>query len=246
MRGVDTEFYGILDDDDTLLPNHVAACLATLDAFPEIDLAFAGTIGVREDDSVAEPRDVLSFSRFDAELFRQRNEIYSNAWLARRSTLARVGADPELPLGEDYYLLLRLQRGANFAPTWRLTAEYRRRISDPTHSRLEDLDKSVERIKRRFHFAPSPFGAPSAASGLAVIAENDQISARIFRQMLKRRYARKGLAVYLGEVAALPARLRRLPSILRHGGIEALVRRIARRGAAEYDRRASDQIKPDR
>jgi hypothetical protein len=249
LNAVSSEFYGILDDDDTLLPDHVASCLATLDANPEIDLAYAGTILVHEDGNEMEPRSVMSFPHFVPEVFRQRNDICSNAWLARHATVQRAGPDPELIAGEDYYLLLRLYRGVNFAPTWRLTAEYRQRTSDKTHSRLStDFDTSLDRIKRRLYFAPhSAFTMPSAPDLWSVLAKNDFVAGRILRQAIKRRYRRKGLQIYLTEIGRLPRRICRLPSILADGGIKGLVRRIENRGADEYARRARmSSFKSDR
>jgi phosphoglycerol transferase len=249
LGAVSSEFYGILDDDDTLLPNHVASCLATLDANPDIDLAYGGTILVHEDGRELEPRSVMSFPHFVAEVFRQRNDICSNAWLARRATLARAGPDPELTVGEDYYLLLRLYRDINCAPTWRLTAEYRQRSSDEMHSRLSmESDVSFERVKTRLYFAPhSVFAVPSAPDVWSILAKNDFVAGRILGQAIKRRYRRKGLQIYLMEVSRLPGRICRLPALLARGGIKTLVRRLENRGAEEYARRARmSSIQPDR
>ena len=249
LSGVATDFFGILDDDDTLFPNHVASCLATLDANPEIDVAYSGLVAVHENGDEPEPRSIVSFSHFAPDTFRQRNDISSNSWLARRATLERAGPDPELMAGEDYYLLLRLQRGANFAPTWRLTAEYRQRTGDMTHSQLStELDKSLQRAKRRLYFAPhSTFPMPSATESWSILARNDFIAGRILRDAIKRHYRRKGLEIYLADIAGLPRRIRRLPSILAEGGIKGLMRRIESRGAMEYARRAGNPtFNPDR
>jgi hypothetical protein len=239
LRAVASEFYGVLDDGDTLLPNHVAACLATLDANPDIDLAFSGTIAVHEGRDEPDPRHVVSFSHFSQDSFRQRNGIYSHAWLARRATLDRAGSDPQLNVSADFYLLLRLQRGANFVPTWRLTAEYRQRASDLTHSHFAaELDGDLERVKRRMYFSShATFPMPSATESWSVLAKNDFIAGRILRETIKRRYRRKGLQIYLADIAGLPRRLRRLPALLADGGIKKLIQRIEDRGAEEYGRR---------
>jgi phosphoglycerol transferase len=242
LSRVETDFYGILDDDDTLLPNHVAACLAALDDRPEMDVAFGGNISVWEDSDKDEPRNVVSPLHFNWRLFRQRNEIFSNAWLARRPTLSRIGADPELVAGEDYYLLLRLQRGANFVPTWRLTAEYRRRIEDPTHSPIAtELEESLDRIKRRLQLFDPPFDPPTPPETRTVLTGHDYTAGLIIRRMVKQRHVRKGVQLYLTDIAALPARLARLPGIVRNGGFKELIRCAERRGAAEYNRRAGNR-----
>jgi len=238
LKEIDTDFFGILDDDDSLMPNHVAACLATLERYPESDLAYAGTLWVSEGENSLEHRTIAAFRHFDPTLFRKRNSISSNAWLARRSTLLRLGMDPELGVGEDYYLLLRLLHDRCFTPTWRLTAEYQKRPNDQTHSPLStEQAGSFVRIKRRFLLAPDAYDAPLAEASLDLLANNDLIAARILGRMIKRQYLRKGLQVYLTDFRGLPKRFTRLPSIIRHGGIKKVRRIIEQRGAREYARR---------
>ncbi len=154
LAHVKTDFFGVLDDDDTIMPDHIAACLGTLDAHSEMDVAFGGSILVNEH-APDEPRSVFYFYRFDVEQFCAGNFITSNAWLARASVLARIGDDPMLAVVEDYYLLFRCLRGSNFIPTWRLTSEHYSRSDDPTNSeRLggEVNAQSMERIRHRTYF----------------------------------------------------------------------------------------------
>jgi phosphoglycerol transferase len=239
LETVTSAFYGVLDDDDTLFPNHVAACLATLSDNPDIDLAYAGTMAVHEGGEVSEVRSIMSFCHFVADVFRQRNDIFSNAWLARGSTLNRVGLDPQLDVGEDYYLLLRLCRGANFAPTWRLTSEYRQRAHDATHSPLAaKLADSQERIRRRLYLSVhAPFLMPGDTDVLNILIKNDFITGRIVRAAISRRYLRKGLELYLKDFGRLPRRIARLPALLSQRGIKHLIHHIEKRGAEEYARR---------
>lgn len=248
LSAVTTEFFGILDDDDTLLPNHVASCIAVLDANPDLDLAYSGTMVVCEDDETAESRAIASFPHFDPDAFWKRGDIYSHAWLARRAVLDRAGPDPELIVGEDYYLLLKFLRGANFGPTWRLTAEYRRRTSDLTHSPLKsELDANLDRVRRRLYFGPhtrSPM--PNATESWRILAQNDFITGRILRNAIKKRHRRKGLAVYLADIRALPRRICRLPSILAADGFKGVIRRLESRGASEYARRTQSRLTSDR
>jgi hypothetical protein len=155
LAHIRSNFFGILDDDDTIMPNHVAACLAALYARPEIDVAFGGSILVDEDRHSDEPRSVTFFRRFDAEQLFRGNFITSNAWIARTQVLLRAGDDPMLPLLEDHYLLLRFCRGPNFAQTWRLSSEHYRRSGDMTRSDAlgDDVQiKSEERLKVRTYF----------------------------------------------------------------------------------------------
>ena len=93
------------------------------------------------------------------------------------------------------------------------------------------------RIKRRFLLAPDAYDAPLAEASLDLLANNDFIAARVLGKMIKRQYLRKGLQAYLTDFRGLPKRLMRLPSIIRHGGIEKVRRIIEQRGAREYARR---------
>ncbi|RAI38587.1 hypothetical protein CH341_27620 [Rhodoplanes roseus] len=220
LAAVDTPFFAVLDDDDTLMPNHLAAGLATLSAYPNVDLAYSGTVEVDESRSA---RSLLWFAHFEPIRFRVANTIASHAWVARARLLPSIGDDPEFVVGEDYYLLLRFACVGHFAPTWRLTAEYRRRDDDPTHSALAALPASLERIRRRFHFAPvRPEGLYREAVG--------EDAARILKRLIRRRQFRKGLTLYLRDIARLPARLAALPGFLSERGVRGLLRRIADRG----------------
>ena len=103
------------------------------------------------------------------------------------------------------------------------------------------LEKSLDRIKRRLQLFDSPFDAPTAAETPTVFSGHDYTAGLIIRRMVKRRHVRKGVQLYLTDIAALPARLVRLPGILLDGGFKELIRRAERRGAAEYDRRAANR-----
>lgn len=218
LAAVDTPFFAVLDDDDTVMPNHVAAGLATLAAYPGFDLAYSGAVAVDEPGGI---RSRLLLARFDATRFRTENFIASNAWVARSDLLRRAGPDPELVVGEDYYLLLRFSASARFVPTWRLTAEYRRRADDPSHSGFADkLPEAQTRIDRRLHFAPIDPPAPPHDAVAEAEAE------RILRKLVRRRRLRKGLVSYLRDVRGLPARLLRLPVFLARHGLRGVRERL--------------------
>ncbi|MDC7784074.1 glycosyltransferase [Rhodoplanes sp. TEM] len=222
LGAIDTAFFAVLDDDDTLMPNHLAGCLAVLAAHPDVDLAYAGTVAV---DETRASRTLLWFSHFDPARFRAANTIASHAWVARARLLPAAGPDPDFVVAEDWYLLLRFACAGRIAPSWRLTAEYRRRDGDPSHSALaEALPASLDRIRRRFHFSPV---RPEEPRPEAAIGED---AARIIRRMIRRRQFRKGLTAYLRDLRGLPGRLAALPAFLSRHGLKGLLRRIADRG----------------
>jgi len=227
LAQIKTDFFGVLDDDDTIMPDHVAACLRALCAHAEMDVAFGGSILVNEDAHLDEPRSISYFQRFDAEQFSFGNFITSNAWLARVCVLARAGDDPKLPVCEDYYLLLRFLRGTNFLPTWRLTSEHYRRSDDPTDSNAlgeEVRSQSMERIRRRTYLAivqqrPTPLISPLL---LEILKPNDRPMALIFLRLLQFRFLLKGLADYLRNVREIPRRAWKLPGIVSKVGFRGL------------------------
>jgi hypothetical protein len=230
LGNVKADFFGVLDDDDTIMPDHVAACLGALDAHPEMDVAFGGSVVVNEDAQAQESRSVAYFRRFDADQFCSGNFITSNAWLARASVLQQTGDDPMLATNEDYYLLLRCLHGTNFIPTWRMTSEHYRRSNDPTVSAVlgdEVGSQSMERIRRRTYFGVFPQRPPAQVT----LDPQDRPMARI----LSLHFLLKGLANDLGEVRKIPRLARKLPGIIREHGFQGLWRRIIAHARAIED-----------
>ena len=209
LKHVTADFFGILDDDDAIHPNHVAACLATLDAHPAVNVAFGGSIAVNEDPDADEPRKVNFFCRFGVEEFCRGNFIPSNAWLARGSVLARTGDDPMLACFEDYYLLLRFLDGANFIPTWRLTSEHYRRLNNSTNSdaiEVEIKSQSIERIRRRTYLGPAQY-APATAHAAELNGERQQKRSEVAELQRKLKQKRRKVAAATAHAAKLRGKL---------------------------------------
>jgi Glycosyl transferase family 2 len=125
LRAVDTELFGMLDDDDELFHDHLANLVRLLEDDAGCDVAFAGGVQQEEDGvylnthgrfrgalqaEIRERRQLRFLDDFNLDrLLRHDNMILSHAWIARRSVLSHdVLADPGLEVGEDAYFYLLL------------------------------------------------------------------------------------------------------------------------------------------
>ncbi len=136
LNRISAEYFGILDDDDILHPNHVHSLLQALGQSEKCGVAYSGSIRVWEADpngSTESPPDVPQTERAELTYFEPfdlnrlvtlENFITSNAFIARSSLLKRLGDDPQLPLLEDLFLLLYLCRHAEFAFSYEATCEF--------------------------------------------------------------------------------------------------------------------------
>ncbi|HEY7611107.1 MAG TPA: glycosyltransferase [Alphaproteobacteria bacterium] len=144
MQSVDTDLFGLLDDDDELLPNHVRTLVKTLryhngrDWRGRILLAYASSFIVSDDkvfperqqwrDSLIEERGerrVLEHYRFynAEEMANHFWYVMSNAWLAHRDIIDdEVLADPETDTCEDLYFELQFAQRTHFAFSGETTA----------------------------------------------------------------------------------------------------------------------------
>jgi hypothetical protein len=143
LKAVSSEYFGILDDDDAIHPNHVGLLVQLLDQFQDCGVAYSGAIRVWESDLAAEvpaePAELMYFEPFDlGRLVRLDNFITSNAFLARSSLLNDLGNDPHLPLLEDLFLLLSLCRKTNFIFSYEASCEFRWRGNKTDNSVLID------------------------------------------------------------------------------------------------------------
>jgi glycosyl transferase family 2/glycosyl transferase family 1 len=167
LRAVSSEYFGILDDDDLIHPNHVGLLVRLLDEFEDIGVAYSGAIRIWEADPAhghselpVEPAELMYFEPFDlGRLVTLDNFITSNAFVARSSLLKGLGNDPQLPLLEDLFLLLFLCRKTNFVFTFEATCEFCWRGTKTDNSVLMDRQtwavarKRIENLlwKEGFH-----------------------------------------------------------------------------------------------
>jgi hypothetical protein len=144
MQAVDTDLFGMLDDDDEVLPNHVRTLVKTLrhhdgrDWRGRILLAYASSFIISDGkiyperpqwrDAIFEERGelrVLEHYRFyNAEEMAQHFwYVMSNAWLAHRDVIdEETLADPETDTCEDLYFELQFAQRTHFAFSAETTA----------------------------------------------------------------------------------------------------------------------------
>jgi hypothetical protein len=134
LRAVSSEYFGILDDDDVIYPNHAHLLVDLLERFKDCGVAYSGAIRIWEPDLAvsastelpAEPAELTYFEPFDrGRLVALDNFITSNAFIARTSFLKDLWDDPQLPLLEDLFLLLFLCRKTNFVFSYEASSEFR-------------------------------------------------------------------------------------------------------------------------
>jgi hypothetical protein len=133
LKAVSSEYFGILDDDDVIHPNHVSLLVQLLDRFTDCGVAYSGAIRIWESDrasgasveSPSEPAELMYFEPFDlGRLVAFDNYITSNAFLARTSLLKYLGNDPQLSALEDLFLLLSLGRKTDFVFSYEATCDF--------------------------------------------------------------------------------------------------------------------------
>lgn len=119
---------GFLDDDDLLAPEHLESLTAMLG--DGVDVAYSDAAVVCYEPSTDGWRESsrrLPYSRdFDRAILLLDNYIPFHTVLMTREALERAGSfDPQLPIFEDWDLLIRLSRSSNFVHLARTTCEYR-------------------------------------------------------------------------------------------------------------------------
>jgi len=131
LAAVTSEYFAILDDDDTIHPNHVHSLITRLDQSPTAGVAYSGSFKVLEAGNDTAPERLISaglahYLPFDLdELLNFRNYITSNSYVARSAILkAIVGKDPLMDLGEDFCLLLHLCQRTPFVFSYEATSEF--------------------------------------------------------------------------------------------------------------------------
>jgi len=180
LARVEASFFAVLDDDDSVAPDHFPSLLELASRHPASGFFYGGTIRVEDEGAVAlppnfmgplelpfserrelkflEPHDVSRLIAFD-------NYITSNSFIARRELLdAAVLTDPELQVAEDVYLYLMLAARTNFCSTFRPTAFWRWRSTIRDNSMLavdaEVWRRAVSKISQRLQYSQLPAVAP--------------------------------------------------------------------------------------
>jgi glycosyltransferase involved in cell wall biosynthesis len=166
INAVESEYFGILDDDDLIHPNHVYSLVSLLEKFNDAGVAYSGSIRVWEQDKslskevrrnifIQEQAELAHFEPFDINKFLSLNNfIVSNSFIARTSLIDEdLRTDPELKVGEDVFLLLNLCIKTKFIFSYEATCEFYWRYSKKDNSTFEGnhlWEDSAKRIRHIF------------------------------------------------------------------------------------------------
>lgn len=175
LHHLQAPWFGILDDDDTLHPNHVSSLLHAAEV-AEADLVYAGSVKVVEDgpEDEGDRRHALAyFEPYDrCELLNGQNYITSNSYIARSGLLNdRLLRDPRLDSMEDLYLLRQLALQGTVVPSWLVTSAFHWRTdgTDNTVFARTQATLSAQRLARLERLDPILAVTRTQAAGRPVV-----------------------------------------------------------------------------
>jgi phosphoglycerol transferase len=159
LAQVKAPFFAILDDDDSIMPDHLPTLLDLADRYPGHGVYYSGVVRVEEDPGdyltapnfagplgieVQEKRELTFLEHFNlVRLIAFDNYIQSNSWIARAELLdEKTLIDPQMVVAEDMYLYLVLARTSNFKCSVSPTAYWYWRSSSRDNSMLK-VDKAI-------------------------------------------------------------------------------------------------------
>ncbi len=143
MAAIETDLFGLFDDDDELFPNHVRMLVKTLqyhtnrDWRGQIGMVYSGSIHADDTHLVqervefrdhllkksSEKRAIEHFRFYSSVLMSGHSWFMPNGWLARTSLIDdELLVDPELDTCEDLYFELQIAQKAHLAFSAEVTA----------------------------------------------------------------------------------------------------------------------------
>lgn len=172
LKSLSAPFFGVLDDDDILHPNHVATVFSLLRGPNAAKMARSGGIRVQEEeghyedqshfhgplgDFVPETRHMAYYGPIDdVNLLDGNKYVLTHSWIAARDLLDEAALrDPHLKVLEDLYLFSLLSERTPCAFTWRATAEWHWRSESRDNACLYEpcfLDH-LQRLRLRLTYA---------------------------------------------------------------------------------------------
>ncbi len=158
LNALTSKYFGILDDDDIIFPNHVCILVDLLETYNRYGVAYSGSIKtweldreatnsdfkpIHENDNNKELSSLAFFQTFRMDSFLNMNNfITSNSFLARTILIDEIcRKDPELDVLEDFFLLLCLANRTQFIFSYEATCNFFHRISQKDNSVFEDEKK---------------------------------------------------------------------------------------------------------
>ena len=172
LKAVTADFFGMLDDDDTLHPNHVASLVDFLEQNSSHGFVYSGLIRVEDEPGhyvtapqfdgpignvIEERRELFCIEEEDfQDLLPTRNVSGQNSWICRTSLLdGEVLSDPKIEWAEDVYFMVlmagRTKFGFTAMPTaawhWRSTTKDNWTLSHSEAARETSLARWQERLQ---------------------------------------------------------------------------------------------------
>jgi phosphoglycerol transferase len=172
LNAVAADFFGMLDDDDTLFPNHVASIMDCLERNPNYGFVYSGLVRIEDEaghyvsapqfngpagNVIEERRDLCCLEREKfVDLLPTRNVIGHNAWICRASLLnEEVLSDPRIEWAEDVYFMVLMADRTEFGFTamatatwhWRSTSRDNWTLSHSETTRQISLARWQERLQ---------------------------------------------------------------------------------------------------
>jgi phosphoglycerol transferase len=172
LNAISADYFGMLDDDDTLLPNHVASLMDHLEQNADCGFVYSGLIKVEDEPGhyviadqftgpagkvIEERREIFCFEEEHFEnLLPTRNVIGHNSWICRTSLLDReVLSDPKIEWAEDAYFMALMAGRTKFGFTamataawhWRSTTKDNWTLSHSEAARETSLARWQERLQ---------------------------------------------------------------------------------------------------
>jgi hypothetical protein len=175
LARVEAPFFAILDDDDSIAPDHFPSLIELASRHPTSGFFYAGTIRVEDEGGVSppnlmgplelqfrEPRELMFLEPNDlSRLMLFDNYITSNSFIARAELLNEdVLVNPQLEVGEDVYLFLLLASRTKFQSSFRPTAIWHwRSVSRDQSMLVVDSDRwrrAAAKLALRLAYIPLP------------------------------------------------------------------------------------------
>ncbi len=158
LKAITADFFGILDDDDVIYPNHIYSLVNILDRSEEIGVAYSGSIQAWESDELTSNLKSSNLAHFEPfninRILDFDNFITSNSFVARTELMEKyMLEDPRLEVAEHIFLLMNLCRKCNFRFSYESTCEFYWRSSMKDNSIFTNQkawSNSINRIRTMF------------------------------------------------------------------------------------------------
>jgi phosphoglycerol transferase len=172
LNAVTGAFFGMLDDDDTLFPNHVASLMDCFEQNPRHGFVYSGLIKIEDEPGhyvtadhfggpagkiIEERREIFCLKEEDfVNLRPTHNVIGNNTWICRTSLLGEeVLTDPKIEWSEDVYFMALMAGKTGFgfsamataAWHWRSTTKDNWTLSHSTSIGQASLARWQERLQ---------------------------------------------------------------------------------------------------